>query len=64
MLAVVKRRTGSTDKMSTPLHICEFKFETDDDLKKHVRSLHDEKCGRCDLAFKDKEKLKEHILVN
>ena len=40
---------------------CEFKFETDEDLKKHVRSLHDEKCGRCDLAFKDKQKLKDHI---
>ena len=43
---------------------CDCKFKTDNDLKKHVRSLHDEKCGRCDLAFTDKEKLKEHILAN
>ena len=23
--------------------------------------MHDEKCSRCDLAFKDKKKLKDHI---
>ena len=29
-------------------------------MKTHVRSSHEEKCGRCDLAFKDKQKLKDH----
>ena len=40
---------------------CEFKTESDEELRKHVRQLHDEKCNLCDLAFESRKKLKEHI---
>ena len=39
---------------------CVNKFESEEDLKNHVISTHNEKCSRCDLAFTDKRKLKEH----
>ena len=37
-----------------PCIFCDYKTETEDDLNTHVRSSHDEKCSRCDLAFKTK----------
>ena len=43
-----------------PCIFCESKFETEDELVVHVRSMHDEKCRKCDLAFKDVTKLREH----
>ena len=44
-----------------PCIFCDYKTETEDDLNTHVRSMHDEKCSSCDLAFKDKKKLKDHM---
>ena len=50
----------SLKMMQFPCIFCEYKFETEENLKTHVRKFHDHKCTRCDLAFKDKDKLKDH----
>ena len=44
-----------------PCIFCDYKTETEDDLNTHVRSMHDEKCSSCDLAFKEKKKIKDHM---
>ena len=50
----------SLKKMQFSCIFCEYKFETEENLKTHVRRFHEHKCTRCDLAFKDKDKLKDH----
>ena len=47
-------------RIKFPCTFCEDKFESEEELKNHVITYHNQKCSRCDLAFTDKKKLKEH----
>ena len=52
---------------SIKCNICDATFKTNQNLKKHIRSIHEGKsfkCKSCDATFTQKERLNRHVALN
>ena len=59
-LVSLKEELEYLRKTQSPCIFCDFKTENDEELRKHVRKMHEWKCKTCDLAFEHHRKLKDH----